>query len=1670
MNNIDKSNEELLLELQELKQKNEALKLAYQQEIEDFKRIENSLIESENRFRRLHESMTDCYAQINMNGEIIDVNQSFLNMLGYSKEEIYLLKYMDITPFKWLVSEENIIRNQVLINGYSEVFEKEYIKKDGTVFPVELRIYLLKNKEGIPTGMWAIIRDITERKSAEEKLKESENRYRTAFWLSPDSVNINCMDGKYVDINDGFTKLSGYTYDDVIGKLSSEIKIWAKPEDRQKLIDGLTENGEVDNLETVFRCKDGTLKTGLISARIILIKKEPHILSIVRDITEQKLAEKALNDQTSLLTNLIMNLHEGILLEDSNRKIQVTNMLFCEMFSIDAKPTELIGADCSESAEQNKIHFKNPEKFISDINLILQNKIAVFNNELELLDGRHFERDYIPTFIDKKYTGHLWKYRDITERKHAEQISNSRIRLTEFSHSHSQFELQQKLLDELVMLTESSIGFLYLVDEKNKSLLRQGRTSNISNEIGNLEKEILIYNTENFGIWSDCIIQRKVAICNDYSNFNYSIKLHQVNIPIIRELVVPIFRKDNIVALICICNKIVNFNDNDIEIAELLTDMAWDIIERKGAEENLKKISQAVEQSPAIIYITDLNGTIEYANPKTLELTGYSNEELIGQNPRIFNAGEVSKEFYKNLWLIISSGFEWKGEFLNKKKNGDRHWVMATISPIFDSGNNISHYLAIEEDISERKKSENEILNLNAELEKRIVLRTAQLAETNSNLQMEIEERKRIETALGLSERGFRTVLENVKEIIFQTDADGLWLFLNKSWNELTGFSVEESLGKLFLNYVHPDDRQRNFELFEPLIKREKDYCRHEIRYLTKNGGFRWVEVFARLGLDENNEITGTYGTLRDITERKRAQDFENELLQLSIQLTGIPVAELNSALAMALSKIGRFLEADRAFIFEFDQDNNTISKTYEWYNEGITHSSLDLQKIPSNAFPMWLVTLQRHENIIIPFVSELPDSWHIERDTMIPQGVQSLLAIPIINENNLIGFVELDTVLKKKEFDTSEINYLKVWANMLASLINNQRIDLFLDQTRKNYETFFNTIDDFLFVLDNQGNIIHFNDTVTKRLGYSSEELMSKSVLFVHPPERREEAGRIVSEMLAGTSDFCPVPLITKSGNQISVETKIKPGYWDGKPVIFGLSKDITKILYSEEKFSKAFQSNSALMAISGFETGIFIDVNDTFLKTLGYTREEIIGRSALDLNFYVNPESRKIIIDNLKQNNPVREFEVEVRTKSGSIIIGLFSDDYFYLGNELCLLTVLVDITERKRAEEEIRKARYEAEKANLAKSEFLSRMSHELRTPMNSILGFAQLMEMSELNSDHKKAVNYILKSGKHLLNLINEVLEISRIEAGQLSLSLEPVMLNGIILEMIDIVKPLANDRQVKIELVNSLTNTMFIKSDVQRFKQVLLNLLNNALKYNKIGGSVIIKTDIIYAKKPEIDLVRISITDTGLGIIQEDIPKLFNPFERIGAEKTLTEGTGLGLAVVKKLMDAMGGNVGVISEPGEGSTFWIEFPLIESQINRSEQLIETLQTSLPNEKKGVILYIEDNISNAELVEQILKSKRSGIHLVTSLNGTNAVKFAVEYLPDLILLDLDLPDVHGSIVLQNLLKEDKTNNIPVVIISADAMPQQISRLLKAGAKDYLTKPLDIMAFLDVVDQWI
>ena len=525
----------------------------------------------------------------------------------------------------------------------------------------------------------------------------------------------------------------------------------------------------------------------------------------------------------------------------------------------------------------------------------------------------------------------------------------------------------------------------------------------------------------------------------------------------------------------------------------------------------------------------------------------------------------------------------------------------------------------------------------------------------------------------------------------------------------------------------------------------------------------------------------------------------------------------------------------------------------------------------------------------------------------------------------------------------------------------------------------------------------------------------------------------------------------------------------------------------------TRVYESSPIPIVVMDAESLRFIDCNPaaTAIYRLA-SRAQTLGLTPLDVSAPTQydgtpaAEAAGRLIDQALRMGTVN-FEWRHRRPDGEIWDALVNLMAFDSGGRRLLQFTLQDITERKQAEVALQRlnaelesrveqrtsqlvaAKEEAERSNLAKSEFLSRMSHELRTPLNAILGFGQVLEHDPqypLAAEQRDNVREILHAGNHLLELINEILDLARIESGRLTISQEPVPLLPIIEECLTLIRPLAEAKSIRI-VEGSSDCREYVSADRVRLKQVLLNLLSNAVKYNRERGSLSI---VCFA---EGDTIQIRISDTGAGLTDTQQKRLFSPFERLDADKTGIVGTGIGLALSRRLVELMQGEIGVDSTPGAGSTFWIRLHAAEAHPEAPHAAAEAAS---PPEQAGPashlrqdILCIEDNPANLRLIERIL-ARREDIRLLTANVPSLGLELARAHRPGLILLDINLPDMDGYAVMKCLQENPATRDIPVVAISANAMPKDLERGKAAGFADYLTKPLDVPRFTRVIDEMI
>ncbi|MCK9503889.1 MAG: ATP-binding protein [Porticoccaceae bacterium] len=518
-----------------------------------------------------------------------------------------------------------------------------------------------------------------------------------------------------------------------------------------------------------------------------------------------------------------------------------------------------------------------------------------------------------------------------------------------------------------------------------------------------------------------------------------------------------------------------------------------------------------------------------------------------------------------------------------------------------------------------------------------------------------------------------------------------------------------------------------------------------------------------------------------------------------------------------------------------------------------------------------------------------------------------------------------------------------------------------------------------------------------------------------------------------------------------------------------------------------RAILTSGNFSIIATDEKGIIQLFNVGAERMLGYKAEEVVNKItpsdihdpqevilraqalSLELATPIEPGFQALAFKASREIEDI--YELTHIRKDGSrfpaivSVTGLRDDD----GNIIGYLLISTDNSVRKKAEVELQRAKIEAERASHAKSDFLSSMSHELRTPLSAILGFAQLMESASPppSSSQKRSIDQILKAGWYLLELINEILDLALIESGKLPLSIEPVSLAEVVLECHAMIEPQAQARGITMTFPRFET-AYYVKADRTRLKQVLINLLSNAIKYNTMPGAVGVYCEVRSGENPP-GSIRICIRDTGDGLSAEKISELFQPFNRLGKEAGAEEGTGIGLVVSKQLVELMHGEIGVESTVGVGSMFWVELKLTAaSQVTFSAAELNTLpaiqvQAAVP---LRTVLHVEDNPANLLLVEHLM-ARRPDIRLLSAKDGISGVEMARATLPNMILMDINLPGISGIQALEILQSDPATSHIPVVALSANAIPRDIEKGLAAGFFLYLTKPIKVNEFMTALD---
>jgi PAS domain S-box-containing protein len=904
----------------------------------------------------------------------------------------------------------------------------------------------------------------------------------------------------------------------------------------------------------------------------------------------------------------------------------------------------------------------------------------------------------------------------------------------------------------------------------------------------------------------------------------------------------------------------------------------------------------------------------------------------------------------------------------------------------------------------------------------------------------DITERSEAQEALRQSEEHFRQLIEHSSDVVSVLAPDGTIRFESEAVRRLFGYDPEERIGTVAWDGIHPEDVPAVQQEFARVFAEPDRPHVVQFRFLARDGSYRPVEAVGKL-LDDATQ--GVVVSVRDIGERLHAEQALRE-----------SEARYRSLIENA-HDIVTILDLDGRILYESPQITRVLGYAA---SELIGRSAIDFvhpddREVPVHALGRILSTPGTTVQTEYRFQHK-DGSWRYLETygrTLLPDSAEQ-------------GLV----------FNTRDVTARRLAEGALQE--NEERFRRLIENSG-----------DMIQLLDASGRITYTGPSVERLLGYTPEEIQDTEALAYIHPDDLEPTTAALMEMLARPDEVVTAQYRVRhrEGHYRAFEAFARTVFEaDGEQVVVVNARDVTERLEAqqllqerEEHFRKLIETSHDLVQTLDMQ-GSIVYTGPSVERLLGYTPEEITGKGAPD---FIHPDDHPLVGEKVAEalTHPGKIIHLEYRVLHKDGRWRWFEAMGRTLASDTAehgMVANARDITERKLAEEALRhatdeaqRAREAAERANRAKSEFLSRMSHELRTPMNSILGFAQLLDRAPLPPEHKKGVGHILKAGRHLLQLINEVLEIARIEAGRHSLSLEPVCVGTVMQEAVALVRPLAAQWRVDLDEGPWPCCSVFVQADRQRLTQVLLNLLGNAIKYNRAGGRVRLGCETLAdAAEPHRLVVRIE--DTGRGIAGDRVDQLFTPFARLGAEQSEVEGTGLGLALSQRLTEAMGGSLVLESTGVEGSVFRLELPTADSPLQRLEEA--GVPAPGPDDVPHAaarLLYIEDNLANLSLVETILLS-RPNWRTMPALQGLVGVELAREHRPDLILLDLHLPDISGEEVLRRLRAEPRTTATPVVVITADATRTTVERLRAAGADAYLTKPLDIDEFLDTVERFL
>jgi PAS domain S-box-containing protein len=1115
----------------------------------------------------------------------------------------------------------------------------------------------------------------------------------------------------------------------------------------------------------------------------------------------------------------------------------------------------------------------------------------------------------------------------------------------------------------------------------------------------------------------------------------------------------------------------------------------WDITDRKRTDENLRKLSLVVEQSPSSVMITDIKGNIEYVNPHFSQVSGYGQDEVVGRNPRFLQSGQHSGEFYMVLWQTVLSDRVWRGEIVNRTQKGELYWDLASIAPIKDTAGQITHLVKVSVDITDRKQAE---------------------------------------LALRQSEEKFSKIFQNNPNLMFLLDVETMMIIdINQAYTRKLGYTAEEVVnipGKFDFAGTDKDVVWAGLQT----IRETGTLSELDITLETRDGTQVPTVLFAETVEVGQRKLAVI--TAMDITERVQMEQELRHEAALNQAVATLSEAVLSPELSLE-SMAG---QVQQTLLVLTDSEAGYVSVIDPNSGDHICYAISPMMVVDSATeelviFPagdeddnsLWQISMRTG----LPFFTNDPAGYAAANGT--PAGhipLRNYLSVPVIANGRILGQVGLanserdygedDVIVTERIARIYAIGVLRkrFEAELIAITGQVMQINQELAASEANFRQLAENIEHVLFLRDDE-QIIYINPAYETIYGGSLEKLYEDPASFLQYVVP-EDSARVVTAFEAESTWH-------RNFNEVfRIQHPAKGLRWlwtrtfhfrvtnsdDMRRV--GITQDITDIKQAEAELQEALEHAQTLQAASlvlssTVELGeVLSRILDELKKVVPYDSasvqvlrddyfEVIEGAGFKDMSevigvrFNINKletervivqTRRPLIINHIKKFGWTTKSPVDHKIQSwmgvpllfGDRIIGkLGIDKYkpdFFTSKHVNLAEVFAAqaaiAIENARLFQEMEHAMHAAEAASEAKSQFLANVSHELRTPLNGILGYAQILNGDPaLVGTQQQAVETILRSGEHLLLLINDILDLSKLEAGQVVIYTNDFLLSDFLQMLLDIISIRARQKGLSLNKELSEDLPLLINTDEKRLRQILLNLLSNAVKFTKRGG-VTFKVDTVPPVQaglplPNQVLLRFEVIDTGIGIAPEEHQTIFESFTQIGGPT----GTGLGLAITRQLVMMMGGTISLDSTPGEGSAFTVELPVRVVTASKSTTWAsgstENIVGYRPDGRPYTILVVDDRGDNRNLIRDLLEPR--GFDILQAESGPAAIQAVMDQSPDLILMDLLMPGIDGYETTRQIRRMKGQRQLPIIAVSAGISEEIIENSRTAGCDDFLDKPI-------------